>query len=113
MPKVCAPLWTAAGPPAASSPSVVNGHVYVGGSDGLHVFGLAPYLASVAEPAPAASVPRRRNAGEAVWADEAHPYVRSHARIPRCRRFRVRKLVVKSLVVESIVVDDGGFEPLE
>ena len=38
VPAVCLPVWTAAGPFVASSPSVVNGRIYVGGTDGLHVF---------------------------------------------------------------------------
>lgn len=38
LPKVCLPVWTSAGPFSASSPSVVNGRIYVGGTDGLHVF---------------------------------------------------------------------------
>ncbi len=38
VPKVCLPVWSAAGPFSASSASVVNGRVYVGGTDGLHVF---------------------------------------------------------------------------
>ena len=38
VPKVCVPVWSATGPFAASSPSVVNGRIYVGGTDGLHVF---------------------------------------------------------------------------
>ena len=38
VPRVCLAVWTAAGQFGASNPSVVNGRVYVGGTDGLHVF---------------------------------------------------------------------------